>query len=370
MKKQIHRFISITLVVLLLCSTVVSVQAKDLYELDELEIIISAYYVAGTVSNQEKVESVSAEKIIPLYDIRGNVTAYYVYFSNNCYAVVLNNKNNPEALEFGEGHNRAIESLKEKGSGHVIYTCPGEIVSEQEYKKQVGKKDSIIELYDYYTEIKTCNKELASCVQEAKQRILNETELKITNKRGSGGYGFIPISMMPTGGYSYNIVSGTSGVDWADMDDYNDIAHGHCGATTVTNMALLFANRGYSNLKVNNNKRDTFIAVHDIVGNGPQYSIAYDTIDYFEERGYALDFNTVGTQTQYISAIDNDMPCEILLAAGVFDWHWVLGVGYRSYNIDGFFMQVNTNWGTGINTFYKPGGSGAVWIDSSAFEII
>ena len=89
MKKQIHRFISITLVVLLLCSTVVSVQAKDLYELDELETIISAYYVAGTVSNQEKVESVSAEKIIPLYDIRGNVTAYYVYFSNNCYAVVL-----------------------------------------------------------------------------------------------------------------------------------------------------------------------------------------------------------------------------------------------------------------------------------------
>ena len=62
---------------------------------------------------------------------------------------------------------------------------------------------------------------------------------------------------MPSGGYSEKRLP-VSGVQWVQMNDYNDIAHDHCGATAATNLAMYFSNQGYFDLE-KGSARDTLL---------------------------------------------------------------------------------------------------------------
>lgn len=167
----------------------------------------------------------------------------------------------------------------------------------------------------------------------------------------------------------YNTITSATSVDWAIMNDYNDIASNHCGATTVTNLALYFAKRGKTDLKINNSKRDTFVAVHQLVGNGPVMTIAGDAVTYFSSRGYTLNHSSVGSSSAIKTATTNNRPCGILLADGLFAWHWVIGVGWRQYTSNNdFYFRINNNWNNTVNIYYKPG-TGSAWWSATAYWV-
>ena len=151
------------------------------------------------------------------------------------------------------------------------------------------------------------------------------------------------------------------------MGDYNDIAVNHCGATTVTNLALYFAKRGYTHLEVNN-KDETFEAVHELVGNGPIFILAGLAESYFAQCGYNLNYSSVGDTSEYELAILNNRPCDILLIDGLFAWHWVIGVGWVEYSTNDYYFRVNNNWNGNANTYYRPE-SGSVWWSATSYWV-
>lgn len=102
------------------------------------------------------------------------------------------------------------------------------------------------------------------------------------------------------------------------MNDYHDIASNHCGAPAVTNLALYFAENGFTNLVINNSKDATLEVVHDIVGNGPVMMIAGHAQTYFSNRGYDLNHSSIENTSQIVTATTNELPCGLLLVDRLF----------------------------------------------------
>ncbi len=151
--------------------------------------------------------------------------------------------------------------------------------------------------------------------------------------------------------------------------DYDDIAFNHCGATAVTNLSLYFAKIGKSNLKINNSNRDTFVAVHNIVGDGPTVTIADGAKLYFKNRGYTLKYSSANDYELYKSAIRKNRPCGVLISDAYNKWHWILGIGYRNYiDFPGQYMRVIDGWHKSTNRYFKMN-SGTAWISATEYYV-
>ena len=183
---------------------------------------------------------------------------------------------------------------------------------------------------------------------QEKDQIKNKLKL---SKQAKSGYGFIDWNKMPNGNYISNSIN-YKDINWVKT---RDLKHGinHCGATAVTNIVLYFANKGYTNLKADKSEYDTFTEIHKRIKNGPVVNIANKTKQYFSERGYRLKYSKVSSFDSFRMAIDKDRPCAVILSASLFNWHWILAVGWRIYDSGEKYIQIVDGWNGNANRFYK-----------------
>lgn len=338
-------------------------------ELSSLDVMVSANSALKSGNADESIldETSDIKEFVELYSPEGELVAYYVSFNPNGYAVINNNSENPVAIEFGEGDNQFIrEILASSADSQIIYNSPVEVYLESENKTYSNQERD--DLYTNYPELNKPNQKEEALHNQQKEALQNS---KISSDElsalGGGSYGFVEWDDMPSGSYSSGYIP-FYGTDWATTGEYSDIANNHCGATAATNIALYYANRGYSNLKKNSSKRDTFIAVHDIIGNGPVMMIAGGTKDYFKNRGYTLKYSSVGTFSGIKSATTNNRPCGILLASGIVDWHWIVSTGWREYTTGSKYIRIVNGWDNTANNFYLINDS-ALWISATEYWI-
>lgn len=190
--------------------------------------------------------------------------------------------------------------------------------------------------------------------------------------QGDINYGFLEGSNLPSGYSSRGIIQNAQNVDWAIYDDYKSATiKDHCGAVAITNIALYFAACGKTNLKVNNNKHQTFAAVHKIIGNGPKPVIATYAKSYFSSRGYTLNYgDPSGGESSFEGiqeAVKNNRPCGILLADALNNWHWVVCIGWQLCGPQPY-MQIVNGWANTTNRYYM-GNSGSLWISTTQYWV-
>lgn len=330
-------------------------------DLDDLDIAISAAIKLNSEIDEEDIlkSRSTIEDIIPLYENRNTKIAYYIKFNPTGYAIVNNNPKNPELIEFGSGRNEQLELMFQE-SNTIKYSLP---IQTDESNEAIGTDSVSTSIYDYYPDLLEDNQELVQEINLVKADIRNSITLN-----GKGGYGFYDWGSMPGGSYKSNTIKSAGSTDWITTSEVKDIAKNHCGATAVTNIALYYHNRGYSNLKISGSKRETFKRVHSIIGNGPVMTIAGGTKTYFSNRGYNLSYSNVGNFATIKNAVTNDRVTGILLANGIVDWHWVLGVGYREYANGGNYIRIVNGWNNTINKFYKPH-SGSLWVSATQYWV-
>ena len=325
--------------------------------MDLMDAAIAGYFFAGDINERE--ENVNASgyvgitNIVPLYDTENTVVAYYITYSTGVYAVINNNPENPEAIEFGAGTQHYIEdALSKNANARLVYSNPVSVFTESEIAALPAEtRAQFMNLSDCYTDLDERNDVLAAQVQGFKETLT----IPDASVMGDGDYGFIRSREMPSGTYSSDMITKARYADWATTYDFPSVAEDHCGATAVANLALYFAVRGYSNLKVNNSKSDTVNTVYRAVGNGPTADIRGHAVKYFRENGgYSLTYNKAENKSLIIAAITADQPLGILLADSIVTWHWVIGVGWRTYtNSSDFYIRINSGWISDVDTFYK-----------------
>ena len=179
-------------------------------------------------------------------------------------------------------------------------------------------------------------------------------------------YGFIDLENMPTTKCTSDKIKGTN-IEWVITTDFSNIASNHCGATAITNLALYYANQGYSNLK-KSTPYNTFVAVHKICPDGPRPTIADYADMYFDDCGYTLKTRSVDNFSDLVDATASDHPCAMLLANGATAWHWILGIGWREYITGDQYIRVMDNWKRTADRFYKPG-DGSIWVSAKEYWV-
>lgn len=330
--------------------------------MNEFDIVLAAAVKLNSDNYEDDIlyTGSTVRNIIPLYDDKESIVAFYVSFNPTGYAVVNNNKLNLAVIEYGRGTKFEIEKIVNHNK-KAIYNNPISIYTHKYVKK---RENSGKNFYDFYPELLQSDIELQEEISAIKSKV---SENNIATK-GDGDYGFVDWGDMPSAAYSAKTIMSAYSTSWITTYDTAHIAHEHCGATAATNIALYYASCGYSNLKINNSKIDTFKAVHKIIGNGPTMMIAGGTEKYFHNRGYSLSSASVYDFDAVKNAAYNDQIQGVLLADGIDNWHWVLAVGYRQYNSGENYMRIVNGWDNSIDVFYKVN-SGSAWISATRYWV-
>lgn len=337
-------------------------------EMDTLDLNIAAATFLNSEDSEQSciLDDTYLEKSIPLFDVNNKKVAYYLTFTPQGYAVINNNVNNPAVIEFGDGKNPNIEKILESTpDAQIIYNNPGNIYAYNSNNTNRYVQKSQSGFYDYYPELAKNDSVLADQHNKFKQSFLEDRKMLY----GKGDYNFVNLADLPYGAYRSKTINSAKNTSWAVTSDFDDIANNHCGATAVTNLALYFAQTGKSNLKINGSKRDTFVAVHKIIPDGPVMTIADGAKQYFKNRGYTLNYSSANDFEAYEKAMRKNSPCGVLLADGIVEWHWVIGIGYRSYYDDlGKYMQIVDGWNNSSNRYFKMN-SGTAWISATKYTV-
>lgn len=341
--------------------------------LDTTDVILASHYFLASSQSDMNFwnNDLSDIEIVPLYNTEGSVSAYYVELTDDtAYAVINNNIENPTAIEFGQGCNPLIrEILDNTDDPHIIYNNPLSVYNVGEIM-MLSENINTSNLYDNYPDLSKSNPELADVITQQKN-ILENTPMPC----GDGDYGFIDVSNMPSGANTSCSINNYAYVDWVSTGETSSYASNHCGSVAVANLALYFVERGKTNLMVDNDRIETFKAVHNVVGNGPKATIADDAEEYFNNRGYNLEYytdrsvslnNRIAAENE---AIRNNRPCGLLLEDDLNSWHWVIAVGYKNYTSGDKYFQIVDGWSNNASRYYKPG-VGSAWISMTEYWVV
>lgn len=179
------------------------------------------------------------------------------------------------------------------------------------------------------------------------------------------GFRFISFKQLPQNEYNCNFLIKSSNINWITTIETNRIAKNHCAAVAATNISLFISN---SFLNDNINKYSLFKLLYSDIGNGPVFSINRDIKKYFLSRNIFLKSEKVKNFNEFKSEIDKGHVVAFLLARGIVNWHWVIGVGYRQY-IDGqSFIQIVTGWNNTTDRFFEVKGR-RPWISAISYFI-
>ncbi|MCL2410449.1 MAG: hypothetical protein FWC97_02285 [Treponema sp.] len=365
--------------------------ATDMSVMDSL--ITAGIYLSPVLTEENMTSEKSyLKEMIPLHDINSNIVAFYLTFTSGSYAVVNNNINNPTVIEFGMGDNPFVREILDSSINPVIvYNSPFDVFDKNgvaQFDERISEA-SIASLFDNYPDLLEPNRATMNLHSEARGIVsalypqmteldfsINELSSRIDGFNtqiitpfGGSDWGFLPITGLPTGAHTNRHVTGIPGSAVVMSTFSNGNTRNHCGAVAVTNLAMIFANQGHQSLRITN-VYNTFRAIHPThVGNGPVMMIAPGATNYFRSRNVTLRHSGIGTVAQYRTAIANNRPVGILLANGLFSWHWIVGVGYRHYTNTGItFFRVLDGWNTSNQRFYRPN-TGSLWWSATSYWI-
>ena len=145
----------------------------------------------------------------------------------------------------------------------------------------------------------------------------------------------------------------------------------HCGAVCAANIAILFYEAGWKKALIDEDAEKTFFDLHGRLGNGPVLTLKGKLEEYFALRGFSLRSRSVGDYENLCREIDAGHPVAVLLSAGLFQWHWVLAVGWfeigSSENAEPRrFIRITDNWNPEADRAIEIQ-KGSLWVAGRAY---
>ena len=342
-------------------------------KMDELDVIVAAaiYLSSEIVEDNLLSEAAHPKEISPLYNFEGEIVAYHITFTTNCYAVVNNNRSNPTVLEFGKEDNPLInEILNSVINPVIVYNDPFDVFHKAPLMEiNPSGIDDIIQIHPELLE----DDRDAVAFHSHVRRILEETIPQKNFLKGANDWGFLNLGDLPSATLQKSkSVTSISG-DFATTGQFaNSETKNHCGAVAVTNLALIFGRRsGNGKLIINNSVKDTFRKIHPTyVSNGPVATIADKAKDYFKSRKFTLNSSLLGLNSTFKTSIDNNKPIGMLLQNSK-EAHWIIGIGYRDYVENKktiTYFRILDGWNNNTNRFYKLG-SGSTLVSGTSYSL-
>lgn len=177
---------------------------------------------------------------------------------------------------------------------------------------------------------------------------------------GDNNYGFITSKQLSNISSIKTIVS--NDMKFVCTSDFEDCANNHCAATLLTNLCIFYKAKGYKNFI--NDDKELFKDVHNKVHDGPILFLANKAKKYFNKYNYNLEINKLKDIEEIKESINLGIPCAMLLMDGLFNWHWVLVIGYKDN-----YLQILDNWHKDTNRYYLIN-NGSKLINVSSYKLV
>ena len=176
---------------------------------------------------------------------------------------------------------------------------------------------------------------------------------------GDDDYGFLKADQMPAGEYRDVYASLALREGFVTTGQTGDYLNNHCGATAATNFARHYIREDW---------RKIFVNVYALIGNGPAFFISHKIKRYFKSHGLKLK-SKIHFKTDKIkkASIRNRLSI-LLLANGIFDWHYVLCLGYRAYANGDDYLIIADGW-TRTVSYYKVN-RGSLMFSATTYDLI
>ena len=190
-------------------------------------------------------------------------------------------------------------------------------------------------------------------------------------------YGFLAAQDLPeTDIFDERILPDAKTMRFATTGDYSQIAKNHCGAVCASNVLLCLGggtdlHRAPASAKGTLSAEDlpeqseqsllrnrVFSIMHRLMGNGPVFTLNGSIKKGARDLGFLILSERASSRPDIIRSIDNGKPVALMLANGIFDWHWVLCVGYRRYPLaygGKTYLRLANSWSPEADVFYVPG---------------
>lgn len=142
---------------------------------------------------------------------------------------------------------------------------------------------------------------------------------------------------------------------WVCCGDFADIAKNHCHAVCLCNLlTYLFPERQIS-----------FREVHKIVKNGPIFTLR-KAKQLFCRKQLPLTTEKLRTVDELKTALSAGNPSMLLIANRLFDWHWILAVGFAESNGE-LFLRIADGWHPDCDRWY-PVRKNAGWLSAHSIK--
>lgn len=135
-------------------------------------------------------------------------------------------------------------------------------------------------------------------------------------------------------------------LSFVTTNDFKDCAKNHCAATSLTNICIYYASKGYKNI-IKDNYLATFKDIHKLVGDGPVFKLSGKAKKYFKNNNLVLHTEKLNNLADIKKSIDKGHPVVLLLMDALFNYHWILVFGYSED-----YLEIIDNWHKD-HRFYK-----------------
>ncbi|MDO5028754.1 MAG: hypothetical protein Q4E36_05760 [Bacillota bacterium] len=162
---------------------------------------------------------------------------------------------------------------------------------------------------------------------------------------GRGDYGFLDEQSLPKVPFTEKFITGALDQKFIVTSDHNDIAKNHCGATAATNLGLLYLDKV--------DQSELFAAMYEKIGQGPVILIGKKISDVFKTYGKSLCYYRTRNLEKILAGLKDNSMAILLLASGIFAWHYVMALGYRIYEDGESYLIIQDGWHKNKFFYYK-----------------
>lgn len=147
--------------------------------------------------------------------------------------------------------------------------------------------------------------------------------------------------------------------EWLVTSDFKN-AKNHCAATTSTNLDIFFNKINYFS------KQDIFDIHHSLIGNGPIIGFSKKTKTIINKyHNVESNMILIDKVNKIKKAVDNNKISTLLLSEALFNWHWVICVGYIELLDDSVIFIIIDNWNR-FTRYYKPN-KGSLFVSGNIY---
>ena len=355
---------------------------KDLIDdsssMDALDIMIATYRVLAATTDGEdamwdSIDGISS--VEPLYNLDKEIIAYYLTFEPSGYVIINNNQQNPVIMEYSSEDYFELDQLiqdtkiSNQRNGLSNFVCYGGTLNcftfddAIEYignlKIKTKSDEALLQLDNLYSFMQTKNESVCDEQQALRRYIVQRymgTDYGVRTRNSSYTveelkelYCVVEWNNMPSGAYTAAYLSDCGLIDYGTTGEFGGLngAHDHCAATAAFNVVAYYSDYlDAPDLYVNGDKDDTFIAIHEYIGNGPVLFNKYNDglSNYVTERGYTYHYSISHNYAAVKSGIDSHCMSTLILAGSLASYHMVNVVGYREYSAGFNYMRIVDGW--------------------------